>query len=113
VIPVSHRLLFFFEGEDSTLTMTNASDALLASLPDKREPTVTLFQLSKQEPSSAHSAAAWKAMNLLWPTGVPLNLGIAQILVKVNAWIKKQPRNIVEIESVSREVVARLLGRRK
>jgi len=93
---------------------SDSSEALLAALPDNRELTAELIRLPKDEPRSEVSAAAWKAMNFFWPGGgVPSNLRTAAVHAKVNAWIKKQPRNTVSVEKVSRETVERLLGRRK
>jgi hypothetical protein len=96
-----------------TQSTADNSDALLALLPDMREPTAKLIWLSEQEPRTPKRAAAWKAMNFLWSGGIPSDLETSEILVKVNAWINKQPRSNFEFKRVGREAVERLLGRRK
>jgi hypothetical protein len=81
--------------------------------PSLREPP-RLIQLPKEEPKGARSSAAWKAMNALWPgRSVPEIEKTSDVHRAVNKWIKKQPRSLVEVDEVSREVVERLLGRRK
>jgi hypothetical protein len=90
-----------------------AEDNSHVEQPSLREPP-RLIQLPKEEPKGAQSSAAWKAMNALWPEGgVPENEKTSDVYRAVNKWIKKQPRSLVEVDAVSREVVERLLGRRK
>jgi hypothetical protein len=60
-------------------------------------------------------------MKALWPEGaravgnqsVPENMKTATIFTKVNKWIERQPRSLIEPDKVSREVVERLVDRRK
>jgi hypothetical protein len=89
------------------------SAELLESLPNLRERMPDLIRLPDDEPRSDQGSAAWSAIKFLWPKGVPSNKSTALVHRLVNKWIKKQPRNITSVESVSRETVDRLLGRRK
>jgi hypothetical protein len=79
------------------------------------EPTdniVPKIVISKEEPKSKKSSAAWQAINAVWPDGPLENLPTADIHRKVNQWIKKQPRAKIPFTEVSRETVARLLRRK-
>jgi hypothetical protein len=82
-------------------------------LPNLRSQAAELTRLGDDEPTSDQSSAAWKAIIFIWPRGVPSNEKTALIHREVNKWIKKQPRNIISVESVSRETVLCVLGRRK
>jgi hypothetical protein len=74
--------------------------------------TVPKIVISKEPPKSEKSSAAWQAINCLWPDGPPKNLQTAEIHRRVNKWITRQPRTKYPFLEVSREVVARLLGRK-
>jgi hypothetical protein len=75
--------------------------------------TVPIIPISKEQPKSKKSSTAWQAINSLWPDGPPANLQTAHIHRQVNKWIAKQPRTTTHpFTEVSREVVARLLGRK-
>ena len=74
--------------------------------------TVPIIVISKEPPQTEKSEAAWQAINSLWPDGPPKNLATAHIHRQVIKWIGKQPRTKYPFTEVSREVVARLLGRR-
>jgi hypothetical protein len=83
--------------------LPSASDA---SSPGGRAPP-RLIKLPEKPPRGAVSGAAWKAMTSRWPNGVPENTKTAMVLRVVNAWIKSQPRALIGVDVVSREVVAR------
>jgi hypothetical protein len=68
--------------------------------------------IAKEEPKSKKSNAAWRAINSLWHDGPLETRQTADILRQVNKWISKQPRTKYPFTEVSREVVARLLGRK-
>jgi hypothetical protein len=74
--------------------------------------TSRVIQLPDQEPSGPNVRAAWKAMKVLWPEGVPSDLGSSVILRRVNLFIKKQPPNTIDVNEVTRDSVRRLLGRK-
>jgi hypothetical protein len=75
--------------------------------------TVPKIVISKEPPQTKKSEAAWQAINSLWPDGPSEDLQTANIHRQVNKWITKQPRTTYPFTKVSREVVARLLGRKK
>lgn len=68
--------------------------------------------ISNERPKSKKSGAAWDAINSVWPDGAPGNLETARIHRQVNKWISNQPRTKYPFTGVSREVIARLLGRK-
>lgn len=79
------------------------------------EPTdnvVPKIVISKEEPKSKKSSAAWHAINNLWPDGPSETLQTAHIHRQVNKWITKQLRTKYPFTEISREVVARLLSRK-
>ena len=76
---------------------------------DSAIPTI---EVTKLQPKTTKSRAAWQAINALWPVGPPINLQTSAILRKVNKWIEKQPREIYSFTEVSRETVVRLLRRK-
>jgi hypothetical protein len=88
------------------------AETLLASLPNKREPTAAVIHLPDKIPNTDQSSAAAQALKSLWPNGVPSNKRTSDVHRQVNQWIKKQPRNLAPVNEVSVETVARLLGRR-
>jgi hypothetical protein len=77
--------------------------------PDSAIPTI---EITKEQPKTAKSRAAWQAINALWPDGPPKNLQTADIHRKVNKWIEKQPRAKYPFKEVSRDTIARLLHRK-
>ena len=74
--------------------------------------TVSKIVISQEQPKSKKSSAAWQAINSSWPDGPPEDLQTAHIHRQVNKWITKQLRTTYPFTKVSREVVARLLGRK-
>jgi hypothetical protein len=74
--------------------------------------TIPTIEITKVQPETAKSRAAWEVLNGLWPDGPPANLQTADIHRKVNRWIEKLPRAKYPFTQVSRETVARLLGRK-
>jgi hypothetical protein len=85
----------------------NSSESL-AEIPDA---PVDVIQLSKEKPKGASRAAAWNAMLAKWDGRIPKTLKTSEILRIINPWIRQQANR--EVNKVSREVVNRLLGRRK
>jgi len=75
--------------------------------------TVPRIAIDKESPKSKKSRSAWQAINSLWPDGPPETLQTADIHRRVNKWISKQPRTEYPFTEVSREVVARLLRRKR
>jgi hypothetical protein len=74
--------------------------------------TIPTIQITKVQPKSVKSRAAWQAIDALWPNGPSAILKTADIHRSVNKWIQKQPRTKYPFTEVSREVVARLLERK-
>jgi hypothetical protein len=74
--------------------------------------TIPRIQITKVQPKAKKSRAAWEAINSRWPDGPQEKLQTADIHRQVNKWIEKQPRKKYPFIEVSREVVARLLGRK-
>jgi hypothetical protein len=74
--------------------------------------TIPPIKITKVPPESAKSRAAWEALIALWPNGPPANFKTADIHRKVNKWIEKAPRAKYPFKEVSRDTVARLLGRK-
>jgi hypothetical protein len=74
--------------------------------------TVPRIEITKAEPETKKSSAAWHAINNTWPEGPPINLQTAAVHRGVNKWIAKQPRTKYSFTEVSRETVARLLRRK-
>jgi hypothetical protein len=70
------------------------------------------IKISDERPRGKKSLAALEAINELWPDGPPENLQTVRIHRRVDRWIKQQPTTIHHVGEVSREVVARLLGRK-
>jgi hypothetical protein len=70
------------------------------------------IKITEQQPRGKKSGAAWEALNALYPDGPPENLQTSLIHRRVEWWIKQHLKAKYPFTNVSREVVARLLGRK-